>query len=246
MTQAFTGSVAANNGAATLYFKPDANFNGQVNFTYTATDSGNADGSGVLTSPAVGGTITVTPVNDAPVAIATTASGAEDQVGGIEVHLNATDVDGITNVASFNVSAPTHGTFYTDAAMTQAFTGSIAANNGAATLYFKPDANFNGQVNFTYTATDSGNADGSGVLTSPAVAGTITVTPVNDAPVAIATSATGAEDQVGGIAVHLNATDVDGITNVASFNVSAPAHGTFYTDAAMTQAFTGSVPANNG
>ncbi|OOV94603.1 retention module-containing protein [Pseudomonas sp. MF4836] len=246
MTQAFTGSVAANNGTATLYFKPDANFNGQVNFTYTATDSGNADGSGVLTSPAVGGVITVTPVNDAPVAIATTASGAEDQVDGIEVHLNATDVDGLANVASFNVSAPTHGTFYTDAAMTQAFTGSIAANNGSATLYFKPDANFNGQVNFTYTATDSGNADGSGVLTSAAVGGTITVTPVNDAPVAIATSATGAEDQVGGIEVHLNATDVDGLANVASFNVSAPAHGTFYTDAAMTQAFTGSIAANNG
>jgi len=246
MTQAFTGSIAANNGTATLYFKPDANFNGQVNFTYTATDSGNIDGNNVLTSPAVGGVITVTPVNDAPVAIATKASGAEDQVGGIEVHLNATDVDGITNVASFNVSAPNNGTFYTDAAMTQAFTGSIAANNGAATLYFKPDLNFNGTVNFTYTATDSGNIDGSNVLTSPAVGGVITVTPVNDAPVAIATKATGAEDQVDGIAVHLKATDVDGITNVASFNVSAPAHGTFYTDAAMTQAFTGSIAANNG
>ena len=246
MTQAFTGSIAANNGTATLYFKPDANFNGQVNFTYTATDSGNADGSNPLTSPAVGGVITVTPVNDAPVAIATKATGAEDQVDGIAVHLKATDVDGITNVASFNVSTPAHGTFYTDAAMTQAFTGSIAANNGTATLYFKPDANFNGQVNFTYTATDSGNIDGNNVLTSPAVGGVITVTPVNDAPVAIATKATGAEDQVDGIAVHLKATDVDGITNVASFNVSAPAHGTFYTDAAMTQAFTGSIAANNG
>ena len=79
-----------------------------------------------------------------------------------------------------------------DASLSQA---APAANNGAATLYFKPDANFNGQVNFTYTATDSGNADGSGVLTSPAVGGVITVTPVNDAPVAIATSATGAEDR---------------------------------------------------
>ena len=124
MTQVFTGSIAANNGAATLYFKPDTNFNGQVNFTYTATDSGNADGSGVLTSPAVGGVITVNPVNDAPVAIATSATGTEDQVGGIEVHLSATDIDGIDNVASFNVSAPNNGTFYTDAAMTQAFTGS--------------------------------------------------------------------------------------------------------------------------
>ncbi|MEB0109715.1 Ig-like domain-containing protein, partial [Pseudomonas sp. MH9.3] len=79
-------------------FKPATDFNGTVNFTYTATDSGNADGSNVLTSPAVNGTITVTPVNDAPVAIATTATGAEDPTSGIAVKLSATDVDGLANV----------------------------------------------------------------------------------------------------------------------------------------------------
>ncbi|WP_177326736.1 hypothetical protein, partial [Pseudomonas sp. CF161] len=132
------------------------------------------------------------------VAIATTATGAEDPTSGIAVKLSATDVDGLANVKSFAVSTPTNGTFFTDAAMTKAFTGTINATNGEATLYFKPNLNFNGTANFTYTATDSGNADGSGVLTSPAVGGTITVTPVNDAPVAIATTATGAEDPTSG------------------------------------------------
>ncbi|AQY63783.1 tandem-95 repeat protein [Pseudomonas veronii] len=246
MTKAVTGAINAVNGEATVYFKPNANFNGTANFTYTATDSGNADGSNVLTSPAANGTITVTPVNDAPVAAATTATGAEDPSVGIAVKLSATDVDGLANVKSFTVGTPTNGTFYTDAAMTKPVTGAITAVNGEATVYFKPNANFNGTANFTYTATDSGNANGSNVLTSPAANGTITVTPVNDAPVAAATTATGAEDPSVGIAVKLSATDVDGLTNVKSFTVGTPTNGTFYTDAAMTKAVTGAITAVNG
>ncbi|PMU94111.1 hypothetical protein C1Y30_01175, partial [Pseudomonas sp. GW704-F3] len=246
MTKAVTGAINAVNGEATVYFKPNANFNGTANFTYTATDSGNANGSNVLTSPAANGTITVTPVNDAPVAAATTATGAEDPSVGIAVKLSATDVDGLTNVKSFTVGTPTNGTFYTDAAMTKAVTGAITAVNGEATVYFKPNANFNGTANFTYTATDSGNADGSNVLTSPAANGSITVTPVNDAPVAAATTATGAEDPSVGIAVKLSATDVDGLANVKSFTVGTPTNGTFYTDAAMTKPVTGAITAVNG
>ncbi|SBW78246.1 hypothetical protein PVE_R1G0359 [Pseudomonas veronii 1YdBTEX2] len=246
MTKPVTGAITAVNGEATVYFKPNANFNGTANFTYTATDSGNANGSNVLTSPAANGTITVTPVNDAPVAAATTATGAEDPSVGIAVKLSATDVDGLTNVKSFTVGTPTNGTFYTDAAMTKAVTGAITAVNGEATVYFKPNANFNGTANFTYTATDGGNADGSNVLTSPAANGSITVTPVNDAPVAAATTATGAEDPSVGIAVKLSATDVDGLANVKSFTVGTPTNGTFYTDAAMTKPVTGAITAVNG
>ncbi|WP_338514109.1 Ig-like domain-containing protein [Pseudomonas poae] len=246
MTTKVTGPISASNGEATVYFKPATDFNGTVKFTYTATDSGNADGSNVLTSPAVNGTITVTPVNDAPVAIATTATGTEDPTSGIAVKLSATDVDGLANVKSFSVGTPSNGTFYTDAAMTTKVTGPISASNGEATVYFKPATDFNGTVKFTYTATDSGNADGSNVLTSPAVNGTITVTPVNDAPVAIATTATGAEDPTSGIAVKLSATDVDGLANVKTFSVGTPSNGTFYTDAAMTTKVTGPITASNG
>uniref|UniRef100_UPI003FD79305 type I secretion C-terminal target domain-containing protein n=2 Tax=Pseudomonas sp. TaxID=306 RepID=UPI003FD79305 len=182
-----------------------------ANFTYTATDSGNADGTNVLTSPAANGAITVTPVNDAPVAVATTATGAEDPSVGIAVKLSATDVDGLTNVKSFTVGTPTNGTFYTDAAMTKAVTGAIDAVNGAATVYFKPNANFNGTANFTYTATDSGNANGSNPLTSTPANGTITVTSVNDAPTLDLSTADGsvltsystayAERGTGGVAI---------------------------------------------
>ncbi|WP_426125068.1 retention module-containing protein [Pseudomonas sp. PSPC2-3] len=246
MTKPVTGAIDAVNGEATVYFKPNENFNGTANFTYTATDSGNADGSNPLTSAPANGTVTVTAVNDAPEAVATTATGSEDSAQGIEVKLSATDVDGVDNVKSFTVGTPTNGTFYTDAAMTKPVTGSIDAVNGEATVYFKPNENFNGTANFTYTATDSGNADGSNPLTSTPANGTITVTAVNDAPVAVATTATGSEDPAQGIEVKLSATDIDGVENVKSFTVGTPTNGTFYTDAAMTKPVTGSIDAVNG
>ncbi|NWD59126.1 tandem-95 repeat protein, partial [Pseudomonas veronii] len=199
-----------------------------------------------LTSTPANGTITVTPVNDAPVAVTTTATGAEDPSVGIAVKLSATDVDGVADVKSFTVGTPTNGTFYTDAAMTKPVTGSIDAVNGEATVYFKPNENFNGTANFTYTATDGGIADGGSPLTSAPANGTITVTPVNDAPVAVTTTATGAEDPSVGIAVKLSATDVDGVADVKSFTVGTPTNGTFYTDAAMTKPVTGSIDAVNG
>src|SRR5450830_959833 len=246
MTKPVTGAIDATNGEATVYFKPNANFNGTADFTYTATDSGNADGSNPLTSAPANGTITVTPVNDAPVAADTTATGAEDPSVGIAVKLSATDVDGLADVKSFTVGTSTNGTFYTDAAMTKPVTGSIDAVNGEATVYFKPNENFNGTANFTYTATDGGIADGGSPLTSVPANGSITVTAVNDAPVADATTATGAEDPSVGIAVKLSATDVDSPTDVKSFTVGTPTNGTFYTDAAMTKPVTGSIDAVNG
>ncbi len=246
MTKPVTGSIDAVNGEATIYFKPNENFNGTANFTYTATDSGNADGSNPLTSAPANGTVTVTAVNDAPEAIATTATGTEDPSVGIAVKLSATDVDGLANVKSFTVGESANGTFYTDAAMTKPVTGAIDAVNGEATVYFKPNENFNGTANFTYTATDSGNADGSNPLTSTPANGTITVTAVNDAPEAVATTATGSEDSAQGIEVKLSATDIDGVENVKSFTVGTPTNGTFYTDAAMTKPVTGSIDAVNG
>ncbi|WP_308583527.1 tandem-95 repeat protein, partial [uncultured Pseudomonas sp.] len=169
---------------ATLVFTPAENANGLVNLTVTATAQ---DGAADPKSESITLPINVIAVNDAPVAAPTTATGSEDPVQGIEVKLSATDIDGLANVKSFTVGSPTNGTFYTDAAMTKPVTGSIDAVNGEATVYFKPNENFNGTANFTYTATDSGNADGSNPLTSTPANGTITVTAVNDAPEAVVT-----------------------------------------------------------
>ncbi|MBI2253140.1 MAG: VWA domain-containing protein [Proteobacteria bacterium] len=106
-----------------------------------------------------------------------TASGNEDAAS-ITVSLSGTD-DG--TVASFKItSIPGNGTLYKDAALTQVISANdlVTASGNAATVYFKPNANYNGAPTFQYASVDNlGLQDA-----SPATA-TITVNAVNDAPV---------------------------------------------------------------
>ena len=98
----------------------------------------------------------------------------------VSIDLTGTDVDG--TVASFALAnLPANGTLYTDAALTNvAVTGTdYVATGETLTLYFSPDADWNGMTTFQYSAKD----DLGLVDTTPAT-GTITITPVNDDPVA--------------------------------------------------------------
>jgi len=71
---------------------------------------------------------------------------------------------------------PAHGTLYTDAGLTHAIV--LNETVTAATVYFKPDANWSGATAFQYAAVDNnGLADA-----TPATA-SITVAPVADTPV---------------------------------------------------------------
>jgi len=121
--------------------------------------------------------INVIAVNDAPVVNAATGNGNEDTI--VAVKLTGSDVDGA--IDHFNlVNTPANGTFYSDAAGTQPLTNlnDITATNNGATIYFKPDANWNGSTPFTYTAVDN-----QGLPAATPGTGTINVTAVNDAPV---------------------------------------------------------------
>ena len=109
-------------------------------------------------------TITVNPVNDAPVAVDDTYATDEDtglNVAAPGVLGNDTDVD-----VDFLTAALVSGTS----------NGSLTLNADGSFTY-TPNANFNGSDSFTYKAND-GNLD-SNVATV-----TITVNPVNDTPVA--------------------------------------------------------------
>ena len=163
---------------------------------------------------------TVVAVDDPSVLVADRQTIAEDGVANGNVLTNDSDIDNTLSVATFNVGSATYNA---GQIATIAGVGSISiAANGDYT--FTPVKDYNGdvpQIGYTTNTGSSSTLD-------------LTVTPVNDAPIAIATSATGDEDQATGIEVNLSATDVDGIGNVASFNVTAPNNGTFYTDAAMT------------
>ncbi|OOC11734.1 hypothetical protein BM451_20070, partial [Dickeya dadantii] len=71
------------------------------------------------------------------------------------------------------------------------------------TLTYTPNANFNGSDTISYTV-----SDGHGGTATATVA--VTITPVNDAPVAANDSATTAEDTPVTVNVLSNDSDVDG------------------------------------
>src|SRR5439155_730467 len=193
------GSLTLNSNGSFSYV-PSANYNGSDSFTYQAND-GQAD-SGIATV-----SITITGVNDAPVALNDSYTTAEDTTLTVAVPAvlaNDTDVNGDTLSAVF-VSQPTHG--------------SLAL---PYTTRFRsvPSANYNGSDSFTYQAND-GQAD-SGIATV-----SITITGVNDAPVAVNDSYSTAEDTTLTVVVPgvlANDSDVDGDTLNAVL-VSQPRHG---------------------
>jgi N-acetylneuraminic acid mutarotase len=171
-------------------YTPAANYHGPDSFTFKAND-GTAD-SNVATV-----TLTITPVNDAPVALAGSATTPEETA--VSVTLGSTDVDGDTLTYTV-VTGPSHGTL---------------SGTGNSRTY-TPVANYHGPDAFTFKAND-GKED-SNVATV-----TLTVTPVNDAPVAHPGAETTAEDTP--VAVTLGSTDVDGDTLTYTV-VTGPSHGT--------------------
>src|SRR5207247_1621793 len=160
-TALFSGqpTVAAN---GTLTYTPTASANGSATVTVQVHDNGGTTNGGVDTSAAQTFTITVTPVNDAPVAVNDAYSVNEDTILTLAapgVLGNDTDIDSATITAAV-VTNPAHGTLALSA-------------NGSFT--YTPAANYNGPDSFTYKAND-------GALDSNAATATITVTAVNDAP----------------------------------------------------------------
>ena len=178
----------------TVKYTPSANYNGSDSFTYTVSDGNGGTATGTVT-------ITVTSVNDAPVANADAATVAEDGTVNVAVLGNDTDVDGDT----LSVSAVTQGAH-----------GTVAINPDK-TVKYTPAANYNGPDSFTYTV-----SDGNGGLATGTV--TITVTSVNDLPVANADTAAVVEDGTVNIAVLGNDTDPEGDTLTVS-SVTQGAHG---------------------
>nr|WP_039976426.1 Ig-like domain-containing protein [Pseudomonas psychrotolerans] len=187
------GAGTASFSGNKIVFSPVANWNGATSLTYRAQDPAGA-WSNVATA-----SITIRPVNDAPVAQDKTLALAEDSVA--SVSLTATDIDSPAPSVFQLVQLP------------PAAAGQLALSGNVAT--FKPSADWNGSTSFTYRAQDS-----AGAWSAPATV-QITVTPVNDAPVVRDATLTTAEDTPGSI--ELSATDIDSPAPSRFEIVTAPA-----------------------
>ncbi len=207
------GTITGLNTTTGAYtYTPAANYNGADNFKYVVSD-------GVATSAPATVSITVTAVNDAPVASAGSFSTAEDTATNKTLPAG-TDVEGQTLTYAIS-TPPAHGTI----------TGFVAAT-GAYT--YNPATNYNGTDTFNYTVSD-------GVATSTPATITITVTAVNDAPVASNASFSTAEDTAA--TKTLPGTDVDNASLTYAIS-TPPAHGTITGFVAATGAYT-YTPATN-
>ncbi len=155
--------------AATRTFTGTAplNFNGFVDITVTATDPSSTSASDTFR-------LTVTPVNDAPVAVDDTAyTTAEDTTLNVSVAAgllaNDTDVDGpALTVSRINGQATNVGV----PVVLSKGTLTVQANGS---FVFVPNADANGNQVFSYTVSDGSLSDDGDV--------TIAITAVNDAPV---------------------------------------------------------------
>ncbi|MDB9922551.1 tandem-95 repeat protein, partial [Polaribacter sp.] len=189
------GIIAINEDGLSVDYTPAADFNGTETIIYTVSESegDETDETGTLT-------ITVTSVNDLPIAVADELTVEEDAaLTSKDVIENDTDI--------------VEGDTLTLTAVVTDGNGTVAVNADGVSVDYTPASNFNGIETITYTV-----SDGTDTVTSTL---TITVTEVNDAPVAVADIATVIEDAtLTSIDVINNDTDFDGdtltLTTVAS------------------------------
>ncbi len=163
-----------------LIFTPAEDFNGEATVTYVVTD-------GALTDEATV-TVTVNPINDAPVAVNDTVTTDEDTAVTIDVLANDSD--------------PENDTLTITAASVPTEQGTVAIVDGK--LVFTPAENFNGDATISYTISDGQLTDGATVA--------VTVNPVNDAPVAVNDTVSTDEDTAVTIDVLANDGDPENDT----------------------------------
>ena len=198
--------------ATGVTYTPTGNYYGLDSFTYTISDNGTI-AAGHNSQATVN--VTVTNVNDAPVAVNDTATVDEDStVNVINVLANDTDVDnlapaaanaGLTVVAA---GAASHGTV--------SFT--------ATGVTYSPAPNYYGPDSFTYTISDNGTI---AVGHNSQATVNVTVTNVNDAPVAVNDTAMVNEDSTANVInVLANDTDPDNLTGPANAGLTVVAVGT--------------------
>ncbi len=186
----FNGSVVIGPGGQIIY-TPGPNFNGMDSILYIICDDGMpvyCDSAWII--------ITINPVNDAPVAVDDYATTPEDSCIQIAILSNDTDVENMIDLSTLVIiSGPSNGTY------------SLDPTTGILT--YCPDSNFNGIDTLIYAICDSGYP--TPILCDTALV-IITVTPVNDLPIAQSDSAIVCGGDIAIIYVRGNDIDPEGDT----------------------------------
>ncbi|MEL7252725.1 MAG: Ig-like domain-containing protein [Pseudomonadota bacterium] len=225
----FTLTTGPENGTVALLsdgsfvYTPDTDFNGEDSFTYSVTDA-----SGGTTTATV--TVTVDPVNDAPV-LATAVDITATEDGGVisgTVAGSFTDADGDTLTYSVVTDPGASAPDSQDGANPAGnifrgpgpFGGTVAMDPDG-TFTYEPFPDFEGTDSFTYVIDD-----GNGGVVEGTVS--ITVTGVNDAPVADDVAIELEEDGSFSGNLALSAADVDNTDAELTFSLVESEEPTFF------------------
>ncbi|MBF4494829.1 tandem-95 repeat protein, partial [Flavobacterium sp. MR2016-29] len=199
------------NALGIVTFTPVLNYNGTATpVNYTVSDN---DGAVSNTATI---TVTVTSVNDNPVANNDTKTTNEDTAVTIDVTANDTDADGTINKATVDLDPATPG-IQTTFSVTGQGTYTV---NALGIVTFTPVLNYNGTATpVNYTVSDNDGA------VSNTASLTVTVTSVNDNPVANNDTKTTNEDTAVTIDITANDTDADGTVNKATVDLDPATPG---------------------
>ncbi|MCX7258146.1 MAG: tandem-95 repeat protein, partial [Polaromonas sp.] len=202
------GSVTVNTDG-TFSYNASPDYFGEDSFTYRVSD-------GELDSQIATVSLSITAVNDAPVAADVAVTTLEDTAATIS--LVASDVDNMAAELQFSIqSQPAHGTL---------------TRNADGSYSYTPTANFNGADSFTYAVTD-------GELVSNVATVRIEVTAVNDAPTLGNQNLTVAEDSTLTGSLLATAADIEGSPLTARI-IAGPVHGSLSINADGSFSYQGS------
>src|SRR5207253_2505579 len=192
-------SAPANKGTASvvgnqLVFNPGSDFDhlAQGVVEHVTLNYQMQDQYGALSTSSVD--VTITGTNDAPVAVADTAAGTENQTLTLNVLANDTDVDDGHLFTLNAVSAPTGKGSSSVAGNLLVFNHGLSLHDALPILVEHVTLNY--QMQDQYGALSTSSVD-------------VTITGTNDAPVAVADTAAGTENQTLTLNVLANDTDVD-------------------------------------
>ncbi|MDQ3129119.1 MAG: Ig-like domain-containing protein, partial [Chloroflexota bacterium] len=201
------GSAVLAVGGNAIVYTPAANATASVTFAYTISDGRGGSDSATVT-------VTISPTQDPPVAVNDAATTAEDTAIDIAVLANDSDPDGdVLSVTGVSGAL-----------------GGVALINPDGTVRFVPTANAVGAASFDYTVSDGQGGTDLGSVS-------VSLTPVNDPPVAANDSATTGQGSPITISVLANDSDIEG-TPLGVASVSDPPHGTAVSNANGTITYT--------
>ena len=218
VTAVTSGQVLTPAQASSLKFDPSGTFNGNVTFQFTATDD-------VGASDLTPATYTIPVTNTPPSANDVTASSVPSSAGPTTISaLSATDSDG--TIASYTVSTlppAAQGVLYLADGTTAVTAGQVLTPAQAAGLKFDPSGTTNGNITFTFTATDNQG----GLDATPA---TYTIPVTNTPPTATDVTNASIPSTAGPTTISsLAATDADGtITSYTVSTLPTAAQGILY------------------